>query len=72
MAILPGVTVYYPINSQNPLRLSVRQQIWEAIPNVGATHIDQTSTMDITKFQVGSLSPSTFEHCTPAWSPPGR
>ena len=65
LTLLPQVTAYYPTNSQSPLRLTLRQQLWEDVPNVGNVYLDQTSTMDITKFEVGSLGPANFAHCTP-------
>jgi hypothetical protein len=65
ITILPQITAYYPINSQNPLRLTMRQEMWEDVPNAGKVYLDQTSIMDITKFEVGSLGPANFAHCTP-------
>ena len=57
-----SVDVYYAVGGQDPLRIVMHQDLWEDLPQVGAVHTVDTSTYDITKFEVGSLSPRSFRH----------
>lgn len=61
-----SVDVYYAVSGQDPLRIVMHQDLWEDLPQVGVVHTVDASTYDITKFEVGSLSPSSFRHCTPS------
>lgn len=65
-SMLTSVDVWYPDGGQDPLRIVLHQQLWETLPNIPTPiYTVQQSTMDITKFEVGSLSPAAFRHCTP-------
>ena len=69
---LRSVDVFYPVNGQSPLRIVIHQQLWEDIPNAGQIHTTESSTLDITKFEVGSIGAASFHHCTPSHVLPGR
>ena len=65
-AMQTNVDVFYAAGGQDPLRIVVRQDLWENLPQIGPVHTVDSSTYDITHFQVGSLSPALFRHCTPS------
>ena len=59
-----SVDLWYPVgSSQDPARIAIHQDIVASVPNVGVIETRETSTMDITKFEVGSLS--HIPHCNP-------
>ena len=69
---LMSVDVFYPVNGQSPLRIVIHQQLWEDIPNAGQIHTTESSTLDITKFEMASIGAASFQHCTPSHVLPGR
>eukprot|EP01043_Picozoa_sp_COSAG02_P074901 COSAG02_NODE_15200_length_1194_cov_1.067580_1_plen_145_part_00 len=65
-SMMLNVDVWYPDGGQDPVRITLRQDIWETEPAPpAAIYTRDVSTLDIAKFEVGSLSPAAFSHCTP-------
>ena len=65
-SMMLSVDVWYPNGAQDPVRITMRQDIWETVPDLPTPiYTNDVSTMDIAKFDVGSLSKAAFRHCTP-------